>query len=225
MLDLFRKREAEPMEQKASASAKVMAMASAGRAAWSPRDSVSLTRNGFLGNPVGFRCVRLISEAAAAVPVLCQDAERRYEFHPLLTLLSRPNAGQTRAEMFEALIAQMMLSGNAYLEAVLPEEGGLPLELHVLRSDRMSVVPGADGWAAAYDYAVGNRKHRFAAELVCHFRTFHPSDDHYGLAPLQAAATAMDVHNAASRWSKALWTTPPARRVQSSIRGLTVPVA
>jgi HK97 family phage portal protein len=32
----------------------------------------------------------------------------------------------------------------------------------------------------------------------------HPQDDHYGLSPLEAAATAIDVHNAASRWSKAL---------------------
>ena len=39
---------------------------------------------------------------------------------------------------------------------------------------------------------------------VCHMRAFHPQDDHYGLSPLQAAAQALDVHNAASRWSKAL---------------------
>ena len=117
---------------------------------------------------------------------------------------SRSSTKREWAELIEALVAQLLLSGNAYLEAVLPEEGGLPLELHVLRSDRMSLVPGRDGWAEAYDYAVGSKKHRFAAALICHFRTFHPSDDHYGLAPLQAAATALDVHNAASRWSKAL---------------------
>ena len=39
---------------------------------------------------------------------------------------------------------------------------------------------------------------------ICHVRAFHPQDDHYGLSPIQAAATALDVHNAASRWSKAL---------------------
>ncbi|MEM8879639.1 MAG: phage portal protein [Pseudomonadota bacterium] len=204
VLDLFRKPEPPRLEAKASATAKVLAMAQSGRVAWSPRDTASLMRNGFQSNPVGFRCVRLISEAAAAVPILCQDAERRYEFHPLLVLLGRPNAAQTRAEMMEAVFAQLMLSGNAYLEAVLPGTPGLPTELHVLRSDRMSLIPGADGWAEAYDYSVGSRKHRFAAELICHFRTFHPGDDHYGLAPIQAAATAIDVHNAASRWSKSL---------------------
>jgi HK97 family phage portal protein len=32
----------------------------------------------------------------------------------------------------------------------------------------------------------------------------HPTDDHYGLAPLEAAAVAVDTHNAAARWNKAL---------------------
>jgi hypothetical protein len=48
------------------------------------------------------------------------------------------------------------------------------------------------------------KKHRYAPELICHIRSLHPQDDHYGLAPLQAAATAIDVHNSAARWSKAL---------------------
>ncbi|MDM7462993.1 MAG: phage portal protein, partial [Tepidimonas taiwanensis] len=39
---------------------------------------------------------------------------------------------------------------------------------------------------------------------ICHIRSFHPLDDHYGLSPMQAAAVAMDVHNSASAWSKAL---------------------
>ncbi|MDR5651780.1 phage portal protein [Ruixingdingia sedimenti] len=194
-------------ETKASATGPVVAFHGAGRAAWSPRDTVSLTRTGFQGNPVGFRVVKLIAEAAAALPLVVQDCERRYEAHPVLELIRRPNPAQGRAELFEAAYAQLLLSGNAYLEAVAGT-GGAPVELHVLRSDRMSLVPGADGWPVAYDYTVGSRRHRFdmtgAAAPICHIRAFHPQDDHYGFSPLQAAATAIDVHNAASRWSKAL---------------------
>jgi HK97 family phage portal protein len=203
ILDFLRKTPREVPGQKASAGARVAVWGSAGRVAWSPRDTASLTRNGFLGNPVGYRCVRMIAEAAAALPLVCQDACRRYETHPVLSLVSRPNAAQGRADLMEAAYVQLLLSGNAYLEAVMLE-AGLPVELHVLRSDRMSLVPGADGWPAAYDYTVGQKKHRFAPEQVCHVRAVHPQDDHYGLAPLQAAATAIDVHNAAARWSKAL---------------------
>ncbi len=205
VFDFFRRGAEVVPEQKASAAGPVVAYHSAGRVAWSPRDTVSLTRTGFAGNPVGFRSVKLIAEAAAALPLVVQDADQRYEQHPLVDLIRRPNQAQGRAELFEALYGQLLLSGNGYLEAV--GEGGLPLELHVLRSDRMSVVPGADGWPIAYEYAVGGRKHRFdvsTGAAVCHIKSFHPLDDHYGLSPMQAAAQAMDVHNSASRWSKAL---------------------
>ena len=197
----------EAPEKKASATGRVVAWSSSGRVAWSPRDAVSLARTGFQGNPIGFRVVRLIAEAAAALPLILQDHERRYEMHPVLDLIRRPNGAQGRAELFEAVYGHLLLSGNAYLEAV-PGTGKLPGELHVLRSDRMALVPGADGWPVAYDYSVGGRSHRFdmTAGLppICHIKTFHPQDDHYGFSPLQAAATAIDVHTSASAWSKAL---------------------
>ncbi|MBK1636165.1 phage portal protein [Rhodovulum adriaticum] len=205
--NVFRRADPVAPEVKASATGPVIAWAGGARPAWTPRDTVSLTRAGFTGNPVGFRAVKLIAEAAAALPLVCQDAERRYDSHPVLALIGRPNVAQGRAELFEALYGQILLTGNGYLEAV-GGEGGLPLELHVLRSDRVHLVPGADGWPVAYDYAVGGRKHRFdmtgVAPPICHIKSFHPQDDHYGLSPMQAAATAVDVHNAASRWSKAL---------------------
>ncbi|MEM7670676.1 MAG: phage portal protein [Pseudomonadota bacterium] len=205
--DFFKRRDAVPPEAKASAAGPVIAYAGSGRVAWSPRDTGSLTRQGFTGNPIGFRAVKLIAEAAAALPLVLQDAETRYDSHPLLSLLTRPNAGQGQAELLEALYGQILLTGNGYAEAVL-DDAGAPFELHVLRSDRMSVVPGGDGWPVAFEYAVGGKKHRFPVvdgiSTVCHIKAMHPQDDHYGLSPMQAAASALDVHNAASAWSKAL---------------------
>ncbi|PVA08052.1 phage portal protein [Thalassorhabdomicrobium marinisediminis] len=211
MFEFLKRPEAdEQVEVKASATGRIAARAAgwgtAGRAVWSARDSATLTRHGFAANPVGFRAVKMIAEAAASLPLVLQDDERRYDTHPVLALLARPNGAQGRAELLEALFGQVLLSGNGYVEAVGGE--GVPVELHVLRSDRMTVVPGADGWPVAYDYTVGGRKHRFALgegpAPICHIKSFHPQDDHYGLSPMQAAAAALDVHNAASRWSKAL---------------------
>ena len=206
--DFLRRRgEVAALETKASATGPVIAYHGAGRVAWSARDTVSLTRTGFVGNPVGFRAVKLIAEAAAAVPLVLQDNAQRFEHHEILRLLAAPNGAQGRVEFLEALFGQLLLSGDGYVEAVAAESGA-PFELHVLRSDRMRVVPGGDGWPVAYEYAVGARKARFdvsgAVSPICHVKSFHPQDDHYGLSPMQAAATALDVHNSASRWSKAL---------------------
>ncbi|MDU8911075.1 phage portal protein [Aestuariicoccus sp. MJ-SS9] len=210
VFDFLRRGEAAKTpvtEAKASAAGPVVAYHSAGRVAWSPRDTASLTKQGFAGNPVGFRPVKLIAEAAAALPLVLQTTEQRFDAHPLLTLLRQPNPAQGRAELFEALYGQLLLSGDGYVEAV-GGDAGLPLELHVLRSDRMRLIPGTDGWPVAYEYAVGARKHRFDVRgplpPICHVKNFHPQDDHYGLSPMQAAAQAVDVHNSASRWSKGL---------------------
>jgi len=213
MFDFLKRGAAQRVEAKASATgrlmagARVVAFGGGARAVWSARDSVSLTKTGFLSNPMGFRAVKLISEAAAAVPLILQDAQLRYDQHPILALLARPNGAQGRAELLEAVYGHLLLSGNAYIEAV-GGGAGLPQELHVLRADRMSVVPGPDGWPMAYDYTLGGRAHRFVmgdqAQPICHLKNFHPNDDHYGFSPLQAAAVAVDVHNAASSWSKAL---------------------
>ena len=207
MFERLKRRPAGPPEAKASATGRVVAFGTSGRVAWTPRDTGSLMRQGFAGNPVGFRCVKMIAEAAAAIPVVLQDADRRYDTHPTLELIRRPNPAEGRADLFEALYGQLLLSGDGFLEAAGGTETH-PAELFVLRSDRMRVVPGPDGWPAAYEYAVGARKVRFPAGegtgAICHVRLFHPQDDHYGLSPMQPAAQAIDVHTAASRWSKAL---------------------
>mgnify|MGYP000120544129 CR=1 FL=1 len=200
-------RKKTPVEHKASAASRVLAWQATSAASWGARDTVSLTRLGFTSNPISFRSVRLVAEAAAALPLVVQDSDARFETHPLLSLIRKPNFAQSRQDFFEALYASLLLSGNAYLEAVSEAEGW-PRELHVLRSDRMTVVPGPDGWPLGYDYTVGARKHRFGFDEmrnpVLHLKNFHPQDDHYGLAPLQAAGGALEVHNAASHWSKAL---------------------
>jgi HK97 family phage portal protein len=205
--DFLWRGRAQAPEHKASATGALVTFRGGGRAVWSPRDTVSLTRTGFQSNPVAFRAVKLIAEAASALPLILQDRDRRYETHPVLELIRRPNAAQGRADLFEALYGFLLLSGNGYLEAV-PGGAALPGEVHVLRPDRMSLVPGADGWPAAYDYAVGGRTHRFSMlggpPPICHIRSFHPQDDHYGFSPLQSSGLALDVHNSASAWSKAL---------------------
>ncbi|PRY95371.1 HK97 family phage portal protein [Hasllibacter halocynthiae] len=173
--------------------------AGTGRVAWTPRETGALLRAGFERNPVGFRAAKLVAEAAAALPVVLSEDGARMERHPVLSLLERPNGAQGRGEFLEALYGQLVLTGDGYVEAA-----GEGAELHVLRSDRVRVVPGEDGWPVAYEYRVGSRAVRLAEAGVCHVRAFHPADDHYGMSPLSAAASAVDVHNAASAWSKAL---------------------
>lgn len=72
----------------------------------------------------------------------------------------------------------------------------------------MRVVAGADGWPGAYEYSVGGSRVRYEqigpVPPILHLALFNPTDDHYGLSPMEAAAVALDIHNAAGAWNKAL---------------------
>ena len=100
-----------------------------------------------------------------------------------------------------------MVAGNAYLESVSVDEQ--VIELHVLRPDRMKVVPGDDGWPEYYEYSVAGQQMRFAQggrgqKPILHMSLFNPLNDHYGMSPIEAAAFGIDIHNAAGSLEQGL---------------------
>ena len=195
------------MESKSFAGHTLFSLSQLGAASWSQRGFASLVNQGFAKNPVVYRCVRLIAETANRVPLTVFEGGRRVESHPLLELLGRPNGRQSGGELLEAIFAYLQTAGNAYLQAGLVD--GSVRALFCLRPDRMAVVAGADGWPVAYDYTAGGRTVRLRQDGeiipgVLHLALFHPLDDHYGMAPLAAAQTSLDIHNAAAEWNKAL---------------------
>ncbi len=142
------------------------------------------------------------------MPLLLYSRDTEIVEHPLLTLLGRPSPGMPGTDLLESFFGFLLVSGNGYIEAA--GLGGEVRELHALRPDRVKVIPGPDGWPEAFEYAAGGAKVRIAGEpapgvrAVLHMKLFHPANDHYGLSPIEAAAAAIDLHNAAARWNKAL---------------------
>ncbi len=198
---------AATVDTKASRTGALLALHALGLARWTSRNATELTRQGFERNAIVYRCVRMIAESAATIPWLVYEDHAETIDHPLRRLMSRPNASESAAQFLEGVFTNLMLFGNAYVERV--SSNGEPREWHNLRPDRISIVPGANGWPAAYEYSVGAQKVSFPVEAdgvspVLHLKLFHPLDDHYGFAPLLAAQAALDVHNAASGWNKAL---------------------
>ncbi|WP_400766249.1 phage portal protein [Methylosinus sporium] len=174
---------------------------------WTARNNVALTRAGYERNAVCYRAVRMVAEGAASVPWLAYEGRAETPEHPLLRLIERPNPSDTSVSFLEALISNLLLYGDAYVEGAFVD--GLLREAYCLRPDRMSVVAGRNGWPSAYVYSVAGDSVRYdiqgrGIEPILHIRLFNPLDDIYGFAPLAAAQTAVDTHNAASFWNKAL---------------------
>ena len=194
-------------EQKSSRVGPLIALQGQGRPLWSPRDYAGLAHEGYTRNPIVFRAVRMVCEAAASVPLLLYEDDRELTVHPLLDLIARPNPHECGRDLMEGVLGHLLVSGNAYVERV--DIDGMPRELYRLRPDRMKLVPGPDGWPEAYEYSVNGRSVRFAVDgeapsPILHLKQFHPLDDQYGFAPIEAAQVSLDVHNQASAWAKAL---------------------
>jgi HK97 family phage portal protein len=212
MLSHLRKIFAPP-ESKSSLAARLIALEYGGRPRWTSRDYTALAREGYARNAIVYRAVRMIAESIGSLCFVLYDGAAERDAHPLLDLVRRPNPRQDGATFFECVASHLLLAGNAYLEAVTlggegDSQGPQVRELYALRPDRMKLVPGADGWPHAYDYTVSGRTVRFDQSTtlppILHLTFFNPVDDHYGMSPIEAAAVAIDTHNAAAGWNKAL---------------------
>jgi HK97 family phage portal protein len=189
-------------EQKALPNLPMVSLYNVGQPYWAPRNYLHFTRAGFSGNAVAYRCVRMIAEAAASVPLILYKGQAELTTHPFLDLLRNPNPAIGQRELIETLVSYLLVSGNSYLE--VGEVDGVPKELVPLRPDRMQVIPGPRGWVESYRYSVNGAFTDLGAENVLHLKLFNPLDDYYGLSPLEAAAKSLDTHNSASAWNKAM---------------------
>lgn len=197
-------------QTKQSRVARIIGAAPMGQPVWTPRRFDKLTEEGYQRNPIVYRSVSLISRGAASVKWSLNQAGHTLDKHPLTRLIHHPNPQQALPRFIEALTGYLLLSGNAYIEAVGALETGKPLELHLLRPDRIKIIPGHNGLPRAYEYSVSGHSRRIPAlgdgtpSPILHMKTFHPLNDWYGMSPIEAAASAIDQHNQVSSHNLAL---------------------
>ncbi len=193
-----------------SAAGGAIAAYDLGQPKWTPRRYDLLADEAYVRNAIGFRATKMISEAAAAVPLVLMNKKAKVEEHELLRLLANPAPNIGGRQLLEAFFAYLLLEGNTYLEGVAPFDTRPPKELWALRPDRMKVVPGPRGLPEAYTYEVNGQIVRWNVDQITgrgpimHFKEFHPLNDWYGLSRVEPAAYAIDQHNELSKHNKAL---------------------
>ncbi|WP_298913632.1 phage portal protein [uncultured Algimonas sp.] len=176
-------------------STPLVALELARQASFTAPDFASLCREGFANNPVVYRCVRMIAESAASVP---------------LTGAQLPNGAMEALERFHGYL---QVAGAAYLQAVVLD--GDVVALRALRPDTVKALGDAQGRPAGYEVAADlSRSNRGRAVhrrdpltgrcAVMGLALFNPMDEANGQSPLRAAATSVDLHNQGTRWAKGL---------------------
>lgn len=187
-------------EQKGSVTGPLFVTGGTHHPLWTPRQYDTLAEEGYQKNMVVYRCVSLIARGVGSVPWKLYKDDKCVCAHPLLNLWENPNPQQGLARFMEGIAAYLLLAGNVYIEAVSASQE--PVELYLLRPDRVMVIPGESGVPEAFQYSLAGRSVRIPVDplngrsRLLHIKTFNPLNDWYGMSPIEAAAHSIDQHNA-----------------------------
>lgn len=205
--DLFKRKQSQTRQ--------ALAISAAPRPVPKIRNPEDYAKEAFNKNVIAFRCIELVSGCIAQIPFLLftkgSSRKEREEVkeHDLLNLLDRPNPMQGAQAFHKSAMAYLLLSGNSYIEAVGPQVNKVT-ELWTVRPDFMSVLEGRFGLPAGYEFNPGRgKKFTFPVDemgrsQILHMKTFNPTDNWYGLSPIQIAALSVDQQNELNMWNLGL---------------------
>ena len=167
-----------------------------------------LAEIGYKKNVIVYRCVQLISRALASVDWVLQDGDTIIQEHEILNLMNKPNSKQYKTTFIEEAISYLLLSGNCYVFAKRIDDKK-PVNLYLLRPDRMSIIPGKEGLPIAYQYQIAGKKQLFEVNQetgecdILHIKLFNPLDDWYGMSPIEVALGSINQHNSIAQQNTA----------------------
>ena len=165
-----------------------------------------LARDGYIENPIVYKCVNEISNGVAAVPFKLMRGEQPIEDHPLLDLLQRPNPTHSGSEYFQKVVSYLLLSGNTY-QLRVGSDSQPPNELFTLRPDRIRIKTDKHRFMPiAYEYCIdGQVKAVYPIDQITgqsevkQTKLFNPVDDYMGQSPIMPSASDIDQHNLSAK--------------------------
>lgn len=194
-MGMFKNAFASPFRNVANAAPILIQSFQDGRAALPDSKYETFAREGYAKNELVYACIEELSTSAAEPSMqVRRRGEWRKEGEPVLDLLNRPNPFMDRFEFWATVIMHRSIAGNAYALKVR-SGSGRPVELWLMRPDRVKVIPSKANYIARYEYDTGDGAVAIPVEDVIHFKTRNPIDQFYGMPPLMAAAARVDIDN------------------------------
>ena len=155
----------------------------------------------FRSNVVAYRCLRMITEAAASVPLQIREHGEVLTDGPLCDLIKRPSPESTAMTLFADLYTHLLTAGEAYVERVGNADQTLALfsiQPGLVEQEKSAYrIREKSGWRQVRPDANGR------CDLLRLVVSGHSSEAR-GLAPLKVAADAIALHDAANAWNRQL---------------------
>lgn len=154
-----------------------------------------------------YRCCCEIAEAVSSVPwklfLIRKDGKsEEIQNHEILEIMKHPNPIMSWKDFIEAWSIYLNVSGNCYIELIEMRRNGRPKGLFPLRPDRINIIPDAVNYIQSYKYTINGKIIKIPANEIIHYKYFNPTNDFYGLSPIQVGANIIDTENFAETWNR-----------------------
>ena len=174
----------------------------------------------YIKNPVAFRAINIIAHAAAAINlyVMERNASKNSNHclntysHEVSRLLDRPNPFTSKTDFLENIIYNMLIFGNVFILKIRFNNN--VKELHILDNSSVEILTSRSFGMRKIGYRINNTDLNKRSEYmidqingdcdILHIKNYHPTDNIYGLSPLQAAIGHIQQHNNSVNWNNSL---------------------
>jgi len=152
-------------------------------------------------------CVNIIADVCAGLDIHLYDVNKKGELeelydHPLLDLIYKPNALQSKFDFFYLIFNYLELAGEAPI--LLDLKGKIPQGMYLLRPDKLGVKFGnQDGMIDYYEYQkTSYNSIRLEPEEIIRILYPDPARYYRGKGTLEALKSTVDTDNFAEEWNK-----------------------
>ncbi len=170
-------------------------------------DAEKAVTEGLKANTWVYAAVSKVATGFASVPLVLEqlkgDAWTPDPAHEIQALLDHPNDHMARQDVMERWAYHMLLTGNAlWLKTIA---GGKVIEVWPVLPQQIKPIPSRADFLKGYEYKpTPQDKITKKPEEVAHWMFVDPNNPYWGLAPLQAAAAAVDTDMLAAGWQRQL---------------------
>lgn len=175
---------------------------------WSPQTAEALTTDGYQKCVIVARCVQVIAQGTASIPIKLSVNGKEQEKHAVLDLLNNPNPRQGHSTFIEEAVSFLKITGNSYVEII--KAGSKPKELWCWQPYHIKVKQPSKGMIPTefiFDDGIPAHTRSWDVDRLTGYsdllqlKTFNPRDYFCGLSQIVHSAFAIDQHNAASEWN------------------------
>ena len=166
-------------------------------------------KQGYEKDQLVYACIRELSLAASEPRYYIEARNRdneRYEVQggPMVDLLNKPNPNQDFYAFLDQMVIHLHVTGNVYVYKERSQSGKI-LSMYLLRPDRVTIKADLKEGVESYEYEIEGNTYTIPNADVAHMKLINPTNDIYGLSPLQVIAPVINLDLSIIQYAKAFF--------------------